>query len=360
MNALLPSRPVKPILGSGGPEGGFFTAIGDAPPFLAPMRFVDALPSFAQAADGLPPLPELPEVAPALAETAASPPATAAPPPTSATPFVPPAADPLPSLVLPPPVAPFPPAERIVVESLGPTAIRVTGTSQGDRLVGGPGDDRLDGLAGDDILLGSPGRDLLYGGAGQDTIRYDLLRAEVSLDTRFQRISLEDGQDQYDGIEIIDLRDGDWFLTASSPAALVQRLWLAATGHVPSAAEMIRETAALQAGGTAEALAARLGAGAGEAVQLRLQTALEAPREGRLDQPAWLPDAEAVLLTRMAELALGGTPGRDDFLHWLDELEAGVAPDSVAAEMLATQEGRAHAPLAEPHALALAASSWML
>jgi hypothetical protein len=95
-------------------------------------------------------------------------------------------------------------------------------------------------------------------------------------------------------------------------------------------------------------------------VQLRVQAALDAPREGRLDQPVWLPDAEAVLLSRLCDLALGGAPDRDAFLHWLDALEGGASSDAVAAELLATPDGQAHAPHADGHALAVAASNWML
>lgn len=356
MNAPLLPRLVKPILGSGEDEPRIFSVSGE-PGSFAPLPRLPNSPSLPAPEPGLVVSPELPvEAHPA--GHAPSPPSASAPEPAGTADIVlpPPAASHPPA----PPLPPLVPEERIIVESLGQLAVRVTGTSRGDRLLGGPGDDRLDGLAGDDILLGSPGRDLLYGGAGHDTIRYDLLSAEVSLDARFQRISLEDGEDQYDGIEVIDLRDGDWILTAGDPAALVQRLFLAATGHAPSAAEMIRETATLQAGGTAEALAGRLASGAGEAVQLRVQATLDAPRAGRLDQPVWLPDADAMLLTRMSELALGGAPGRDAFLHWLDELEGGRSPDSVAAELLATPEGQAHAPHAEAHTLAAAASAWML
>lgn len=356
MNALLLPRLIKPILGSGEDEPRIFAVSAEPGSFAPPLRLLDSL-SLPAPEPGFVVAPERPvaEMEARPAEHAPSPPAASAPAPTEPA-----------DLVLPPPAAwhppPPPPApeERITVESLGQLAIRVTGTGQDDRLFGGPGDDRLDGLAGDDILVGSPGRDLLYGGAGHDTIRYDRMRAEVGLDARFQRVSLENGEDQYDGIEVVDLRDGDWILTTGDPAALVQRLFLAATGHAPSAVEMVRETAALQAGSTAEGLAARLAAGAGEAVQLRVRAALDAPRGEKLDQPIWLPDAEAVLLTRMAELALGGTPGRDAFLHWLDELEGGRSPASVAVELLATPDGQAHAPHLDAQAIAATASAWML
>jgi hypothetical protein len=363
MNASILSRPLKPILGSGGDlEGGIFTATGHTPPMPRAPHFADVLSWPAPVAESQPPAPEAPAAESSAAQSGAA--KSGAAEPAAPAIIVSPAPSESLPIVVPPeaslhrPLPPPPPEERIIVEKLGLQAIRVTGTSHGDQLFGGPGDDRLDGLAGNDILVGSPGRDLLYGGAGHDTIRYDLLRAEVSLDTRFQRISLEDGEDQYDGIEVIDLRDGDWILTADSPAALVQRLYLAATGHAPSTMEMIREAAALESGGTAEALATRLAAGAGEAVQLRIQAALDAPREGRLEQPVWVADADAMLLTRLCELGLGGTPDRDAFLHWLDELEGGQSADSVAAELLATPEGQV--AYADGHALAVAASSWML
>ncbi|TCH97447.1 hypothetical protein EJV46_15055 [Roseococcus sp. SYP-B2431] len=356
MNAPLPSRPAKPILGSDNDPDGIFVAARDAIPILPTPRLPDAFSWPAPIGESLSFLPLEFPAAQAMAVPA---PAPSAPPAVMAEP---PRPDPPPSAVLSeqPAFHQPPPQERIVIEELGLRALRVTGTSGGDRLFGGPGDDRLDGLGGDDILMDSPGRDLLYGGPGHDTIRYDLLRAEVSLDTRFQRIGLEDGEDQYDGIEVIDLRDGDWFLTAEDPAALVQRLWLAATGHAPTAAEMIRESAALQAGGTAEALAGSLATGAGEAFRLQIQAALDAPREGGLDQPLWVPDADALLLARLCELGLGGAPGRDAFLHWLDELEGGRSPTSLAAELLATPEGQAQAAYADGQALALAAASWML
>jgi len=359
MNAPLPSRLLPPILGSGSDAAGrIFTVAGEAVSF-APVPHALASP------DGAPAPPDFVILSGLSAgEPDARPidPAPA-PEPRSAAPVAAPVAAEPDEIVAPPPAAtdrptptPLPPVEHILVERLGPLALHVTGTSRDDRLFGGLEDDRLDGLAGDDILLGSPGRDLLYGGPGHDTIRYDLLRAEVRLDTRFQRISLEDGEDQYDGIEVLDLRDGDWILTAGDPAALVQRLWLAATGHAPSAAEMIREAAALQAGGTAEALAGRLASGAGEAAQLRIQAALDAPREGRLDQPVWLPDAEAMLLTRLCDLALATAPDRGAYRHWLDELEGGTPAASVAAEILATPQA-AHL---SAQALVAAASDWML
>jgi hypothetical protein len=364
MNAAPPSRLVKPILGSGGDIAGIFTAIGDAPPMPPAPRFAEVFswsaPIFGNPVfeNPLPPL-EAPVTRLRPAESAAAEPATPSSPAfaVSAPPKTPLLADPPPAASF---HAPIPPEERILAERLGLSAIRGTGTSHGDQLSGGAGDDRLDGLGGDDLFIGSPGRDLLHGGAGHDTIRYDLLRAEVGLDTRFQRISLEDGEDQYDSIEVIDLRDGDWILAAAGPVALVQRLYLAATGHAPTPAEMIRESATLQAGGTAEALAARLGTGADAAVRLRLQAALDAPRGEKLDQPIWLPDAEAMLLTRICQMTLGGTPNRDAFLHWLDELEGGRSADSVAMALLATPEGLAFAPHADGHALAAAAQIWML
>jgi len=352
MNARLMSRPHKPILGSGDGEEDIFAVSGGEVSF-SPLPLPWLPLDWPVVAPGISFLPgaEQPETrhpSPSIPAQATAP-ATAAPPPLEAS---------VPTRAASPP--PSAPPETIVVERIGPLAIRVTGTDRGDHLSGGPGDDRLDGSAGNDILLGSPGRDLLHGGPGHDTIRYDLLRAEVSLDTRFQRISLEDGEDQYDGIEVIDLRDGDWILTAGAPAGLVQRLWLAATDHAPSAAEMIRETAALQAGGTAEALAQRLAGGAGETVRLRVQAALDAPREGKLDQPVWLPDFEALQLSRLCELALGGAPDRDAFLNWLDGLEAGRSLDAVAADVVATPLAQAFAPTAEAQALAEAARMWML
>lgn len=362
MNALLPLRPIRPILGSGEEgDGRIFTAFGEnaawtrrPPPVLSPPDPLPPEPGFV-------PLTGPAEEPPGAAAPVASPSARQAAPLEA---FPPESATPPDAVALPPPEsapAPGAPAlalaEQIRIESLGLGALRVTGTNQDDLLRGGPGDDRIDGMEGDDILLGSPGRDLLYGGPGRDTIRYDLLRSEVGLDVRFQRIRLADGEDQYDSIEVIDLRDGDWVLTAADPAALVHRLFLAATGHAPTAAEMVHETAALETGGTAEGLAARLAAGAGEAVQARIRAALDAPREGRLEHPVWLPDAEAMLLSRMCELGLGG---HDAFLNWLDELEAGRPVVSLAAELLATPQARIHAPDADARTLAAATAEWML
>jgi len=48
--------------------------------------------------------------------------------------------------------------------------LQVTGTSQGDRLVGGDGNDTLQGGAGDDTILANRGNDSLFGGDGNDSL----------------------------------------------------------------------------------------------------------------------------------------------------------------------------------------------
>ncbi|MDB5413779.1 MAG: hypothetical protein JWR10_2114 [Rubritepida sp.] len=250
-----------------------------------------------------------------------------------------------------------PPSETIRVERLGPTALRVTGTSRGDILVGGVGDDRLDGGAGDDILIGGAGRDMLYGGDGRDTLRYDLLRHDAGLDIRFQRVMAEDDEDTFDGIEILDFRDGDWILSASEPAALVQSLHLAAQGRSATTEELMRETAALQAGGSAAALAATLLEGGDDAAHLRTRAVLDGPREGRLAQPVWLPDAEAVMLTRLYILGLERAPDREGFFTWLGAMEGGVSAETVANALLATPEGQTRSVYSTGHALVDAARS---
>lgn len=60
-----------------------------------------------------------------------------------------------------------PAALRMATE---PTSLDVTGTGNGDTLLGGAGNDTLRGGGGNDRLLGGPGADLLIGGNGDDTL----------------------------------------------------------------------------------------------------------------------------------------------------------------------------------------------
>lgn len=184
------------------------------------------------------------------------------------------------------------------VVSLG---LVITGTAGGDVLVGGAGNDALLGRAGDDILIGSAGHDTISGGIGHDTLRLGLLRSDAVIDFRAQRISSIEGHDSYDGIEVLDFRDGDWMLAT-------------------------RET-------------------------------------GILARPTCIPDPEADLLARLYHLAHDRTPDRTSFLTWLDALKAGRSAESVGDALLAipgAAETYADGTALVTAAQALILSEWML
>ncbi len=174
-------------------------------------------------------------------------------------------AEPLPMLAAaetpPPPSAPVP--ETVRYEAIGPAAFRITGTSGPDVLVGGAGDDRLDGGAGNDILVGGGGRNLLYGGPGWDTARYDLLSTEARVDFLHQRIATRMGQDVFDGVEVLDFRDGDWILApgaepqwvADPDATLLARLYILGLDRLPDRTGFILWLNAMEAGLPAEIVA---------------------------------------------------------------------------------------------------------
>jgi hypothetical protein len=107
----------------------------------------------------------------------------------------------------------------------------VFGSLGRDALFGSIGDDRLFGDQGDDLLMGGPGADILMRGAGFDTAAWVEIRRDVTVDFLFQRVNTMSGMDQFDGIERLDFRDGDWALSSAHPAWQVERLYQALLGR---------------------------------------------------------------------------------------------------------------------------------
>ncbi|MCH8198066.1 MAG: hypothetical protein IH904_08285, partial [Proteobacteria bacterium] len=83
----------------------------------------------------------------------------------------------------------------------------LTGTSDGEILMGGTGPDTLNGLGGDDILIGGDGADKLFGGADNDTLVFD------SIDT------VIDGGTGEDTLQVAVDSDDDINLTTFSAGA---------------------------------------------------------------------------------------------------------------------------------------------
>jgi hypothetical protein len=110
----------------------------------------------------------------------------------------------------------------------------------------------------------------------------------------------------------------------------------------------------LEAGGTGEALAARLAVQAGLAADAALTARIAgALSEAPLPAPLWVPDPEAVLAARFHLLVTGVAPSRDAFDLWVARLEAGHA--AAAEAFLAAHPGSAHADGA-----ALLAAAWAM
>jgi hypothetical protein len=248
-------------------------------------------------------------------------------------------------------------AERIT--GLGDAPLTLPGGPGRDVILGGDGDDTLIGGAGDDLFSGGIGDDLILGGTGRDTIATGLFRFEAPLDAAAGTLREPWGTDRFEGIERITHRDGAWALSGSEPAALAARLAEAVLGRAARPLELAEWAGFLEAGGTGEALAARLVAQAGlpadPALAERIAGALaEAPLAAPpLAAPLWVPDPEAVLALRFHLLVTGAAPDRDAFDIWVARLEAGHA--QAAEAFLAAHPGSDHADGA-----ALLAAAWAL
>jgi Ca2+-binding RTX toxin-like protein len=221
----------------------------------------------------------------------------------------------------------------------------VHGSAGNDALFGDVGDDRLVGGPGDDLLAGGPGNDTLVGGPGRDTVLTDVLRADATLDFRFQRTSTESGTDTWDTVERLQFRDGTWALTTSEPAAVVDRLYQALLERPADPSGLMTWTAFLEAGATPEGLVERIFAsveyrdrfGAPDAAaQLRAAEALAPVPEAILPTPIWVPDLEAVLATRFHLLVTDKAPTRTAFDLWFGKLEAAADIGTVAQYFLET------------------------
>lgn len=237
----------------------------------------------------------------------------------------------------------------------------ITGTAGRDALFAGPGDDVLRGGAGDDLLSPAAGFDRVDGGPGRDTVLIPWLRAEAPVDFRWNRISGPGGDDLFTTVEVLDLRDGDWVLDATHPAARADALYREFLGRAADGAGLAAAADALASGRMTEgelALSllrsdehrARFGAPTPEA--LARAAAAGPDTVASSSAPLWVPDTEAALAWRLFDHALGRDPTREELLRWTDALEAG--PDeAVVARFLA----EAGIP-ADPAALLAEISTW--
>ncbi len=205
-------------------------------------------------------------------------------------------------------------------------------------LFGDIGDDLLIGGPGDDLFMGGPGNNAYIGGPGRDLVATGFLRAEVTIDFRFQRLATEWGTDQWDQVEHLGFRDGGFALHSQEHAALVDRLYQALLQRPADPTGLTTWTEFLDAGATGEALVRRIFASdeyrerfgtPDAATQARATAALAPVADAKLDNPLWVPDAEAVLAVRFHLLVLDAAPDRARFDQWLAALEA--APDHATA-----------------------------
>lgn len=255
-----------------------------------------------------------------------------------------------------------PSLDAVRADVLALTGREVHGTGGRDALFGGVGEDRLSGGGGDDRLMGGPGADLLLGGAGFDIAAWAEIRRDVSVDFRFQRVSTQSGTDQYDGVERLDFRDGDWVFTTADPAWLVERLYQALLARSADPQGLATWTAYLQRGATAADLAERIFASEeyltrfgppDAAARARAAAATSAMEEARLETPLWVPDEEALHVARFHLLCTGRMPDRAGFDAWLDRLEAAPSHLEGAESFLAETGG----PFADGAALLAAANA---
>jgi len=224
----------------------------------------------------------------------------------------------------------------------------VHGGAGANALFGGVGDDRLVGGPGNDLLVGGPGNDLLIGGPGRDTVLTDALRADATLDFRFQRISTDSGTDTWDMVERLQFRDGTWALTTSEPAAVVDRLYQALLERPADPSGLMTWTAFLEKGGTPAGLVEHIFASVeyrerfgtpDAAAQARATEALKPVPEAILTTPIWVPDPEAVLAARFHLLVTEQAPTRASFDLWFGKLEAAGDSAAVAQRFLDAHGG---------------------
>ncbi|MEO0992350.1 MAG: DUF4214 domain-containing protein [Pseudomonadota bacterium] len=102
------------------------------------------------------------------------------------------------------------------VISATPEADVLRGFGGDDTLEGEDGNDTIEGGDGDDWLMGGDGFDFLLGGSGMDTAAYEAPRQAVAVlrhEDGTVDVQADDGAtDRLDGIERIDLADGDLLL----------------------------------------------------------------------------------------------------------------------------------------------------
>lgn len=210
--------------------------------------------------------------------------------------------------------------------------------NQGTALFGDIGDDLLIGGPGDDLFMGGPGQNAYIGGAGRDVVVTGFLRAEATLDFRFQRMSTEWGTDQWDQMEYLRFRDGGFALHRHENAALVDRLYQALLLREADPTGLATWTRFLEGGGTGEELIRRITGsleyrerfGPADAAALaRGMAALDPGPDALLDTPIWVPNKAAVLAVRFHLMVAGAAPDRTRFDIWLAALEA--APDYAQA-----------------------------
>lgn len=227
----------------------------------------------------------------------------------------------------------------------GEGAGQIEGTAHRDALFGGAGSDLLRGAGGDDILTPGAGDDVIEGGAGLDTLRLDVARAGVLLATGVAESAA--GRDRFTGIEVIETLDGAIHLAPAGVVGTLVGLYAAAFGRAPDAgglafwadtwrldpnltnvARNFIASAEFQAG---PGLAARFGAMAetpqpGEDAAALAWLSTRAPAAG----PVWVAGADALLVSRMYEVALGRLPDEPGYRFWLGAMREGFSAEGLA------------------------------
>ena len=226
----------------------------------------------------------------------------------------------------------------------------LTGTANRDALFGAAGRDLLQGGQGDDLLAPGAGDDVVDGGAGWDVLRLDTSRSALRLDPAGQADSA-DGRDRFTGIEVIEMLDGSIQLTRGGVVGGLVGLYKAAFGRAPDAgglafwastwkldpdithvaANFLRSAEFRDGPGLAARFAA-LGEmqPAGDEAAALAWLAGRADIHARFTDGIWVADADALLVARMYDLALGRVPDEVGFRFWLGHVQDGFSAEGLA------------------------------
>ena len=237
----------------------------------------------------------------------------------------------------------------------------MTGTAYRDALFAGAGNDLLRGGAGEDLLAPGQGDDVIEGGAGYDTLRLETTRAALRLDPAGAAESPQ-GRDRFSGIEAIETQDGTIHLAGGTGLDALVGLYAVALGRAPDAGGLSFWWSLSQAGvglgqiaqgflaspeflrgpGLVERLSmfgeVPAAGEAMDAVGALVAAAGRAGNDGLMSQGLWVPDADALLISQLYNLALGRNPDMAGFNNWVAALDAGLSDIGLAEGFFYSQE----------------------